>query len=259
MAIGGADGLAVLAFHSISSEAGPTSIPSETFRMQLDVLAECGFASMTSRDFLDWRDGRLMDARRRVLITFDDGYADFAAAAHPVLRKHGFSAIVFVPTGKIGRREDWVGANAVPRPLMDWPTIVELASVGVEFGGHGVTHADLTRLSPERRREEIAGSARDLVDRLGRRPESFAAPYGRVNRQVIADIARSYDVAFGTRFARARTDDDRFDVPRIEMHYFRSAERWRDFLLGRRAYFFVRKTLRAVKLAGLAAGALADR
>jgi peptidoglycan/xylan/chitin deacetylase (PgdA/CDA1 family) len=245
----GRGGLAVLTFHSISADPGPTSIDAATFRMQLDVLAAEGFASLTSQEFLDWHAGRARDAGRRALITFDDGFADFATTAFPLLRERGFSCVVFVPTGKLGGREDWRGANAVPRPLMSWETLSELARSGVEFGGHGVTHSDLTRLDPGRRRHEIEYCAQELAERTGRRVQSFAAPYGHVNPAVLADLARTYDVAFGTRFDRAQPARDRFDVPRIEMHYFRNAARWRAFLRGHRAYFLARRTLRWVKIA----------
>jgi peptidoglycan/xylan/chitin deacetylase (PgdA/CDA1 family) len=244
------DALPVLAFHSISHERGPTSIPPETFRMQLDVLVESGFGTLSCREFLTWREGTFARRGPRVLVTFDDGYQDFATAAYPALRAHGFSAIVFVPTGKLGAREDWRGANAARRPLMDWSTVADLARSGIEFGGHGVTHCDLTRLSAEARREEIEASARHLTERLGRRPDGFAAPYGRVSAEVIDDIRRTYVVAFGTRFARATRTCNRFDVPRIEMHYFRSARRWRDFLAGSDAYFLARRALRSIKAVG---------
>jgi peptidoglycan/xylan/chitin deacetylase (PgdA/CDA1 family) len=245
----GADTVPVLTFHSISPRRGPTSIAPETFRMQMDVLAQSGFRSLTCDEFLAWREGARADAVPRVLLTFDDGYADFASAAHPVLAGHGYSAIVFLPTGRVGAREDWRGATAAARALMDWATVTELARAGIEFGGHGATHADLTRLSAAERREEIDGSAQQLTERLGRRPACFAPPYGRVNAEVIGDIERVYDVAFGTRFACATRTGDRFDVPRIEMHYFRDERRWRDFLAGRRGYFLARRALRWVKFA----------
>jgi peptidoglycan/xylan/chitin deacetylase (PgdA/CDA1 family) len=246
----GESGLAVLTFHSISSEPGPTSIDAATFRMQMDVLAESGFDSMTCQNFLDWREGRTKDATKRVLITFDDGFADFATVAFPILRARGFSCMVFVPTGKLGEREDWRGANAPPRRLMSWSTLSELARSGVEFGGHGVTHADLTRLPPQQRRQEIERCAQDLAERIDCRTRGFATPYGRVNSAVRADVARIYDVAFGTRFEHAQPTCDLFDVPRIEMHYFRDPQRWRAFLRGERSYFLARRTLRAVKTAG---------
>ncbi|MDQ2963577.1 MAG: polysaccharide deacetylase family protein [Pseudomonadota bacterium] len=243
--------MAVLTFHSISAEPGPTSIDAATFRMQMDVLAEAGFASMTCQDFLAWHEGRANGGTKRVLITFDDGFADFATVAFPILRERSFSCMVFVPTGKLGKREDWPGANASPRPLMTWSTLSELARAGVEFGGHGITHADLTRLAPDRRREEIERCAQDLAERIGRRTRGFATPYGHVNSAVRVDLARTYDVAFGTRFEYARPACDLFDVPRIEMHYFRKPRHWRAFVLGRRSYFLARRALRAVKNAGI--------
>ena len=38
----------------------------------------------------------------QVGLTFDDGYADFAEYALPVLRRHGFTATVFVIAGRLG-------------------------------------------------------------------------------------------------------------------------------------------------------------
>src|SRR5436189_466617 len=110
------DRVPVLTFHSISTEAGPTSILPETFRMQMDVLAECGCTTMTCEQFVEWhRGGPALGHSRRVLITFDDGFADFATAAYPVLRDRHFASLVFVPTGKLDFREDWLGAHSPPR------------------------------------------------------------------------------------------------------------------------------------------------
>src|SRR4030095_8573272 len=206
------DRVPVLTFHSISAEPGPTSIAPETFRMQMDMLAECGVATMTCEQFLDWHRGGARDASRCVLITFDDGFADFATAAHPVLRDRGFASMVFVPTGKLDFREDWRDANDPPRRLLDWSTVRELAAAGVEFGGHGVAHADLTRVPPPVRPHEIERCARDLEQQRGGAVRAFAAPYGHVNRDVLDDLSRTYAMAFGTRFDRALPARDRYDV-----------------------------------------------
>jgi len=243
----------VLTFHSISADSGPTSIPLETFQMQMDVLAECGVAAMTCEEFLDWHRGGAPGGSRRVLITFDDGFADFATAAHPVLRERGFAAMVFVPTGELDYREDWRGGRSPPRRLLSWSTVRELAAAGVEFGGHGVAHADLTRVPPPVRRHEIERSARELEQQLGRPVRAFAAPYGHVNRDVLADVARTYEIAFGTRFRRALPARDPYDIPRIEMHYFRSPRRWREFIEGVNGYFRAQGVLRAVRFAAVGA------
>ena len=240
----------VLTYHSIpvslSGAPGPTSTPVETFRMQMDQLAEAGYAAMTLQDFIDWRAGRL-PAGRRVLITFDDAFLDFAEAAHPILRGHGFNAVMFAPTGKLGSPEAWLGADAPARALMSWDQVAALAEDGVEFGSHSVTHADLTAISPEERRREIVESGDELARRLGKPVRSFAAPYGHVNAQVLAELSERYDLAFGTRFDRPHPDDNPLDVPRIEMHYFREQPRWRDFLEGGQTYFQARRLLRSVR------------
>jgi peptidoglycan/xylan/chitin deacetylase (PgdA/CDA1 family) len=182
-----------------------------------------------------------------VLITFDDAFLDFREIAHPILKSHGFSSVVFVPTGKLGGSEDWVGANTPPRPLMTWDQVVALAAEGVEFGGHGVTHPDLTAIAPDQRRIEIEAPGDELERRLGRPTLSFAAPYGHVNAAVLSDLRRRYRLAFGTRFDRARRGDDPLDIPRIEMHYFRDLARWRQFLRGHQTYFQARRLLRGVR------------
>jgi peptidoglycan/xylan/chitin deacetylase (PgdA/CDA1 family) len=236
----------VLTYHSISARPGPTSIPVETFRDQMTALAEAGYTALTVDGFLNWRaSGAGPD--RKVLITFDDAFLDFRDAAHPILREHGFPAVVFAPTGKLGGDEAWGGGDSPGRPLMSWNDLDALTADGVEFGAHGVTHADLTAIPPQARREEIERSGAMLAERLGRPTRSFAAPYGHVNAAVLDDLAGRYEVAFGVRLDRARRNDPALDVPRIEMHYFRDAGRWRDFLAGANGYFQTRRLLRGVR------------
>lgn len=243
----------VLTYHSISEAGGPTSIPPAVFAMQMEALTDAGYRGVRLGAFLDWHDGKEADSDgdRRVLITFDDAFADFADEAAPVLKRHGFCALVFVPTRQLGGVESWQGANHPPRGLMDWDAVRALAGEGFEFGGHSRTHPDLTRLDAAACEAEIAGCAEDLAGRLGAPVESFAAPYGRVSPNVVTMIGRHYRVAFGTRLAVARPGCDRFNMPRIEMHYFRNRRHWAGLLEGRRGYFRLRQGLRAARaLAG---------
>lgn len=235
----------VLTYHSIAEGTGPTSIPAPVFRAQMQALADAGYRALTVADFLAWRRGEGAEAGRRVLITFDDGFLDFVADAHPALKAHGFPALMFVPTGKLGGVEDWDMGTG--RPLMSWAQAVDLAADGVEFGAHGVGHRDLTRLTPEERRLEIAASGAELGRALGKPVRAFAAPYGRVDAAVLAELAGAYELAFGVRLGLARRDDPAFDVPRVEMHYFRDLGRWRAFLDGDDRYFNRRRALRGLR------------
>ncbi|MEO5701556.1 MAG: polysaccharide deacetylase family protein [Casimicrobiaceae bacterium] len=239
----------VLTYHSISASDGPTSIPPGIFRMQLEVLAERGYSGFTEDEFIAWQRGAACNGRR-VLLTFDDAFADFAEIAHPLLRAHGFTALVFVPTGAVGGRESWSGANGQSRRLLDWKTIAALAGDGTSFGGHGVDHEDLTRMDEKARRGALAACATKLAEQLGVRTRSFAPPYGRANAAVRVDIGRVFDVAFGTSLDRATCRSNSLDLPRIEMHYFRNPRRWRAFLDDARSYFLMRRLLRAAREGG---------
>ncbi|MHA1569428.1 MAG: polysaccharide deacetylase family protein, partial [Alphaproteobacteria bacterium] len=180
-------GINILMYHSISDAPGPTSIPPETFRGQMRALAECGYQTISLSAFADWHAGRSELPPRPVVITFDDGFADFADTAFPELRARGWTATVFLPTGKMGGDEDWEGADRnPPRRLMNWRQVGELAGQGIDFGGHSVTHADLTRLAPDRLESEIRSPMEQIERRIGHAPVSFAPPYGRSNRLVRA-------------------------------------------------------------------------
>jgi peptidoglycan/xylan/chitin deacetylase (PgdA/CDA1 family) len=237
----------VLTYHSISDAGGPTSIPPAVFAAQMQVLADLGRRTLRLNEFIDWHQGTNGDTGDGVLITFDDAFEDFARVAAPILQRHGFSALVFVPTRRLGSPEGWKGANDPARPLMDWATVRALASEGTEFGGHSRTHSDLTRLSAADREDEIAGCAEDISAQIGKPVAGFAAPYGRVSPEVVEAISRHYRAAFGTRLALPERGRDRFDIPRIDMHYFRDRRHWAGLLEGRRNYLRLRQTLRAVR------------
>jgi peptidoglycan/xylan/chitin deacetylase (PgdA/CDA1 family) len=219
----------------------------------MDALVQCGYHAVPLAALATWLEGGPEPPARSVVITFDDGFVDFAVQAAPVLAARGFAATVFLPTGKLGGKEDWPGANTPARSLMSWPEVRDLAGQGIEFGGHSVTHPDLTALPPEALAREVLECREEIGRRLGREPLSFAAPYGASNVRVREAIAKWYRISVGTRLDRAGGTSDRYDVPRIEMHYFRDLERWRAYLEGRAEWYFgLRRGIRAVR--GLIAG-----
>ncbi len=236
----------ILMFHSISGGAGPTCIQPNVFREQLNVLAECGYRGVALTEALSGLRGEGSLPARSVVLTFDDGYEDFASVVFPELQARGWNATVFLPAGKTGERADW---DAPPGPrLMDWRTVSELAQRGVDFGGHGVSHADLTTLPAQVACAEI-GKARSFIeDQTGCPVTSFAPPFGKSNRVLRFEMSRHYQAAVGTRLNPARAGHEPYDLPRIEMWYFRDPRRWQAYLRGAaRCYFFVRRLLRRAR------------
>ncbi len=242
-----ADQINILMFHSISDGGGPTCIAPEIFSRQMSVIHECGFQVIALSELADWYRGERELPPRSIVLTFDDGYEDFARIAWPELKQRGWSATVFLPTGKIGGDADW-DQGVDRRPLMSWPTIAELAREGVDFGGHSIRHVDLTSLPRSVAQVEIAESKRQIEEHVDRPVSSFAAPFGRTSDEVRAEIGRHYQLAVGTTMARAQRTCDPHDLPRIEMWYYRNITRWRTYLQGRgQAHFQLRCALRRAR------------
>ena len=88
--------------------------------------------------------------------------------------------------------------DLAPR-VLSWPELRRLAGAGVVLGAHSRTHPLLSRISPQRVAEEIAGSVDDLRRETGRAPAAFAFPGGDVPAGA-ADALRAAGVrvAFGT-------------------------------------------------------------
>lgn len=74
-------------------------------------------------------------------------------------------------------REAVETAPAAMQPLT-WDQVREMASQGMEFGGHTVSHPILSMLEPKAQEKEIATSAARVRAELGRDDKLFAYPNG---------------------------------------------------------------------------------
>ena len=118
----------------------------------------------------------------RLSITFDDARNDTYYYALPILAERGIRASLMVPTGYVG------GLGR-----MTWSQIQELERDRKwEIGSHSVTHRDLTMLSADELRDEIANSKRALEEH-GLTVRTFAPPGGVYNDAVIRNVALHYE------------------------------------------------------------------
>lgn len=158
------------------------------------------------------------------LITFDDGYADVAKHAWPVLKRLNVPAVVFLIHDWVGRREPFPWeAKYVPRPgpedlPMDWPQVLHLQSEGCDFGSHTLQHPGLVGLDPARCQVEIAESRIRLIDRLGMDVPLFCYPRGEYSPHLAEEVERAgYQAAVLTP-RRAGLPEHRFCVRRIGIY-----------------------------------------
>lgn len=196
--------LPVLLYHHVGPQQPGThrslTVSPAKFERQIRWLARRGFRGICPADWQQWRSTGAGLPKRPVLITFDDGYADLAQHALPVLRRYGFGAAVFVVTGQLGGTNAWDEARGSgTHRLMSAEEIREWAAQGIEFGAHTRTHADLTTLSAPEIEQEVAGSRHDLEQVLGRRVTSFAYPYGFFTDGVVDCVREAFDLALGIR------------------------------------------------------------
>jgi hypothetical protein len=139
------DAVDILMYHSISDGPGPTCMTPETFRRQMEALADCGYRGVALAHLAAWLGGEERPAGKPVVLTFDDGFTDFGDIAFPELQVRGWTATLFLPAGKVGKTADWdMRPDRPAQQLLSWRAVTDLAGLGVEIGAHGVTHVDLT-------------------------------------------------------------------------------------------------------------------
>ena len=187
----------ILMYHSISSPASTgfraCTVSPAAFDEHLSYLKQHRYESVTITQFAQAaRQGRDELPPRPVILTFDDGYADFFTHALPALQRHGFTATLYVTTSFVGGSSRWLKYSSERnRPMLTWEQLAEISANGIECGAHTHTHPALDMLPPALAREEIARSKDLLEQHLGRQVPAFAYPYGYYSatvRQIVQEL-----------------------------------------------------------------------
>lgn len=219
--------LPILMYHRVASEGAEAGaryrVTPDAFEEQLRYLRDGGFHSVTLDEWCAAVHARRPLPGRSVLLTFDDGFRDFATHAWPLLRRYGFLATVFLVADLIGRTNEWDASLDEVIPLLGWEEIRRLQEEGVDFGSHSATHHPMTGLSHEDVVSEAARSRAILRRGLGRPVIAFAYPHGDTDRAVQHFVGASgYSVGLSTRSASSGFADPLLALPRIEVSGFDS-------------------------------------
>jgi peptidoglycan/xylan/chitin deacetylase (PgdA/CDA1 family) len=220
----------VLMYHEIADVTATSSrlaVAPEDFADQVAYLHDAGFTAITAgalSAILAGGAGELPD--RPVVITFDDGYADFYATALPLLKQYGHTSTVFQTTG-------WVGLEGTAKQMMDWHQLAEVAEAGIEIGAHTIKHPQLDQLPGAALHEELYASKSALEDHLRIAVPGLAYPFGYSNekvRQVAHEIGYLY--AYAVDNALTTRGADNFALPRLTVKRTTTMESFRKMVIG---------------------------
>jgi peptidoglycan/xylan/chitin deacetylase (PgdA/CDA1 family) len=133
-----------------------------------------------------------------VSFTFDDGWVN-QYAARWMFAAHGMKATFYVNSSRIGTDG-----------FLSWEQLEALEEEGHEIGGHGLEHVDLSQLSPEAARSQIAEDRANLLAH-GLDVQSFAYPHGAyetTTESIVRECGYSSGrAAWGLRNIAARRDN----------------------------------------------------
>ncbi|MBI4718933.1 MAG: polysaccharide deacetylase family protein [Planctomycetes bacterium] len=235
--------LAILTYHSLDDSGSVVSVSPGAFAAQMGAVAECGFRGVTLSEAVEHRLAHGDWPAQRLVITFDDGFANTHEVALPVLARRGFAATVFLITGHVGGRNDW---SAPPpglgtRPMMTWAQVAELAQKGIEIGGHSHTHPDMRRISDAQVEHELAICKAEIHEQLGYEARTFAYPYGSRSERVAEAAGRQFAAACTAVLKRVQAEP-LAQLPRVDAYYLRTPKdvvrlltgRWDSYLTLRR-------------------------
>ncbi len=186
----------ILLYHAVREDrnfptSAGTNVTPEEFDRQMEFIRK-HFALSSLEDLLG---GPAAPDRRRIAVTFDDGYADNYTTAYPIIKKYAVPVTFFLTVSQVGR--DWDFPRG-PYPGLSWERIKEMEDDSlINFASHGLRHLALTRLTEKESNLEINSSRMILEERLSRPIQYFSYPHGSCNQTIIEEVRKAgYEAAF---------------------------------------------------------------
>ncbi len=175
------------------------AVTREAFRRQLAEVKRGGAVPSSVASLLAATNGK-----HCVAYTFDDGHVSNADAAMDIAAEGG-TADFFINSSVVGRV-----------PVLDWPTLREMADAGASIQSHGHTHRYFDALSEGEIRDELATSKAMIEAHLGTPVTIFAPPGGRL-QPAVARIARElgYEAICSSGVGLWKLDGSRWNIPRF--------------------------------------------
>lgn len=145
--------------------------------------------------------------------------AERRATIHAILKgvKHLEPAARLAAVERVERA---TGVGTPPRPMMQPAQLRSLHAMGMELGGHTVTHPILAKLEAREAQAEIARGKQQIEDIVGAPVDVFAYPNGVPDQDYGAEHAAmvracGFKAAVSTAWGAGGMASDRFQLPRF--------------------------------------------
>jgi peptidoglycan/xylan/chitin deacetylase (PgdA/CDA1 family) len=229
-------GVPILAYHRINNiDKDRLTLAVDDFDAQMKFLVDNGYNFITPDELLDaWGDtppdpiatvndqpaqnegtttteatNKPTLPEKSIIITFDNGYADFYKNVYPILQKYKIKATLLVITDYINLYPDY----------LTWAQVRELQSSGlVDVESHTLSNFDLTdsRLSSYEIRNQLY-SSKQAIEWYLKKPAKFVAYPGGLYTKEVEDLTRDvgYRAAFTIDYGVSKQEFPHFVMPRI--------------------------------------------
>lgn len=183
----------ILLYHRIDIPEyalSPYYVTPEHFEQQMALLKNWGYETISMNMLARAiRAGEDLPARPLV-ISFDDGQLSVYENAFPIMKKYGFTGILYL-----------VGTYVDAQTFMTSAQIKEMVAAGWEVGSHSMSHQDLTALESDQQFYEVTKSREVLMEKIGEPVNSFAYPFGYYNEGLMNMARRAgYSSAVGVGY-----------------------------------------------------------
>ncbi|HEX9561721.1 MAG TPA: polysaccharide deacetylase family protein [Candidatus Dormibacteraeota bacterium] len=183
------------------------SVTPGDFGAQMEWLAQSGYHPITTEDLYAYLAGAQGLPSKPVILTFDDGYADFYTTALPILRSHDFRAVAYIVSGFVGTSGYMTAAQ-----------VREADRSGIEIGSHTVNHVNLADLPAAAVRAQLVQSKAFLEQLVEHPVVSFCYPSGKYTVAVAYAVADAgFHDATTTRFGYSYTLANRYVWTRLRI------------------------------------------
>ncbi len=166
----------------VAEKRAARGVPASTFEAQVQFLRENGYRTVRLAQLSEFLNLHADLPPKAVVISFDSAERWVYDSAYPVLKRNGFTAVLFIPTGQIDKAR-----------RLNWKEIAAMAAEGFDIGTSGIDARSLaagpkTTYKEYSRKveDEISLSQKAIAQHLKMPCHFFAYPGGYASDMIIA-------------------------------------------------------------------------